>query len=102
MEFIGIKESNFETGFNRFCDLTHLEGICLSSGEVAELAGRRSAFNPNDVRIKSAFLATDPLASGIARMYAEFLSSPRIEVRVFAELAAAAEWLAVQPDRLSL
>ena len=46
VEFIEIKESNFETGFNRFCDLTHLEGICLSSGEVAELAGHRSAFNP--------------------------------------------------------
>ncbi len=102
VEFIEIKECNFETGFNRFCDLTRLEGISLSSGEVAELASRRRAFNPNDIRVKSAFLATDTLALGIARMCAEFLSSPRIEVRVFAELAAAAEWLAVRPDRLTL
>ena len=54
------------------------------------------------ISVSTAFLATDSLASGITHMYAEFLSSGRIEVRVFAELAAAAEWLAVLPQRLTL
>jgi hypothetical protein len=51
VELIEIKECNFETGFNRFCDLTRLEGICLSSAEVAELATRRRVSNPNDIRV---------------------------------------------------
>jgi hypothetical protein len=34
VEFIEIKELETETGFNRFCDLTRLEGIHLSLVEV--------------------------------------------------------------------
>jgi hypothetical protein len=102
VEFIEIKEIETETGFNRFCDLTRLEGIHLSFGEVLDLAVRRSEFNPNDISVKSAFLATHPLAFGIADMYADLLNSPRIEVRVFRELEAAADWLGVKPDRLTL
>ncbi len=102
VEFIEIKEEQLETGFNRFCDLTCMEGIQLSDAEVLRLADRRSAFNPNDIRVKSAFLATHLLAYGVARMYEQMLHSPRIEVRIFTELASAAEWLEVKPDRLTL
>jgi hypothetical protein len=102
VELTEIKEEQSETGFNRFCDLTCLEGIHLMFTEVLCLAARRSAFNPNDIRVKSAFLATHPLGYGIARMYEQLLHSPRIEVRVFKELEAAAEWLAVKPDKLRL
>ena len=102
IEFIEIKEDQLESGFNRFCDLTRLEGIHLSSADVLQLAVRRRAFNPNDIRVKSAILANDALTLGIANMYEQLLNSPRIEVRVFSELKAAAEWLAVKPDRLTL
>ena len=102
VEFIEIKEEHSETGFNRFCDLTSLQGIQLSDAEVMCLADRRSAFNPNEIRVKSAFLAIHPLAYGLARMYEQMLHSPRIEVRVFRQLEAAAEWLAVKPERLTL
>jgi hypothetical protein len=102
VEFVEIKEVETETGFDRFCDLTGLDSIHLSSADVMELAVRRRTFNPNDVRVKSAFLATNPLAVGVARMYEQLLNSPRIEVRVFSELEAAAEWLVVRPARLRL
>jgi hypothetical protein len=102
VEFIEIKEIEAEAGFNRFCDLTRLDGIHLSSAEVSELAVRRSQFNPNDVHVKSAFLAVDPLARAMACMHKQLLSSPRIEVRVFDVLEEAAEWLAVKPARLKL
>jgi hypothetical protein len=102
VEFIEIKEEQSETGFNRFCDLTRLESINLSFTDVQLLAKRRSLFNPNDFQVKSAFLAAHPLAFGIARMYEELLNSPRIEVRVFREMGAAAEWLGVQMVRLTL
>ncbi|HTT19533.1 MAG TPA: hypothetical protein VMG82_11330 [Candidatus Sulfotelmatobacter sp.] len=102
VEFIEIKEQHSETGFHRFCDLSSLEGIRLSDAEVQSLADRRSAFNPNDIRVKSAFLAIHPLAYGIARMYEQMLHSPRIEVRVFSQLEPAAEWLAIKPGLLTL
>ena len=102
VDLIEIKEEELEAGFNRFCDLTRLDGINLSSEDLLQLAARRRAFNPSDVRVKSAFLATHPLAVGAARMYEFLLYSPRIEVRVFKDLEAAAEWLAVKPDLLRL
>ncbi len=102
IEIIEIKEVSMETGFNRFCDLTHLDGIRLSSIEVQKLAERRSAYNPNDFRVKSAFLATDPLSFGIARMYEQLLHSPRIEVRVWADMQSAADWLGVEMSILAL
>jgi len=99
--FVETREIVAETGFNRFCDLTQLAGIHLSSDNVRQLAARRRAFNPNDIRVKSAFLATDPLAFGVARMYQQVLNSPRIEVRVWGDMQAAADWLGVNLDRLT-
>ena len=100
VEFIEIKELETETGFNRFSDLTYLEGIHLSSADVLRLATRRREFNPNGIRVKSGFLATDPLVAGIAHMYEQLLDSPRIEVRVFGDMQSAAEWLGVKVDSL--
>ncbi len=102
IEFIEIKEELTETGFHRFCDLTRLKGIQLTTEDVLRLAARRRAFNPNDIRVKSAFLATDPLAFGIARMYELVLNSPRIEVTTWWDLQSAANWLGVQADLLTL
>jgi hypothetical protein len=102
VEFIELKEFDSENGFNRFCDLTALEGIQLSFSEILYLAIRRSSFNPDYAPVKSAFLAIHPFAFAIARMYEQMLCSPRIEVRVFGELKLAAEWLGVSPDKLML
>jgi len=102
VEFIEIKEIAFETGFNRFCDLSRLEGINLLTGDILKLADRRRTFNPNYIRVKSAFLALDPLAFAAAHIYEQLLNSPRIELSVFRDLRAAAEWLAVGPDCLRL
>jgi len=100
VDFIEIKEAHIETGFNRFCDLTRLDGIHLSLVEVLKLAVRRRAFNPNDFHVKSAFLAADALGFGIASMYEQLLNSPRIEVRVWSDLQSAANWLGVKADIL--
>jgi hypothetical protein len=102
VKFIEIKEELTETGFNRFTDLTRLKGIQLTTDDVVQLAARRRAFNPNDIRVKSAFLATDPLAFGIARIYELVLNSPRIEVRTWWDRQSAASWLGVPADLLML
>ena len=100
VEFIEIKELETETGFNRFCDLTNLLEIRLSPAEIMQLADRRRAFNPNDIHVKSAFFATDRIGIEIARSFEQLLNSPRIEVRVWSNLQAAADWLGVKRARL--
>ena len=100
VEFVEIKEEELEKGFDRFCDLTCMEGITLTCAEVFVLASRRRAFNPNSVRVKSAFLAINPLAFGMARMYEQMLNSPRIDVRVWTDFEAAANWLGVATEKL--
>jgi hypothetical protein len=102
VEFIEIKEIAFETGFNRFCDLSRLEGINILTGDILKLVDRRRTFNPNYIRVKSAFLSLDPLAFAAAHIYKQLLNSPRIELSVFRDLRAAAEWLVVGPDCLRL
>jgi hypothetical protein len=102
VEFIEIHEEQLEMGFDRFCDLTALEGIDLQSADVRDLAERRRWFNPNNIRVKSAFLATDPLAFGIARMYEQLLDSRRIEVRVWRDVLTAADWLGIKAEKLAL
>jgi hypothetical protein len=100
--FVETKELGAEASFNRFCDMTHLDGIHLSCNDVLQIAARRRAFNPNPIRVKSAFFATNPLAFGIARMYEQMLNSSRIEVRVWSDMQTAAAWLGVGVETLTL
>ena len=100
IEVIEIKEAESETGFNRFCDLSHLDGIRLSPSEVLQLATRRQLFNPNNIHVKSAFFATDLLGLWVADLYGRLLNSPRITVRVWSDIQAAADWLGVKRERL--
>lgn len=102
VSFFETKEAMSKGGFSRFLDLNQLEGIELSSYDIAQLAARRREFNPNEIIVKSALFATDPLALGLARMYERLLQSPRIEVRVFDDVPAAAHWLGVDLDSLKL
>jgi hypothetical protein len=102
IEFVEIKELQSETGFNRFCDLSNLLDIHLSHEELLLLAVRRRVFNPNDIHVKSAFFAFNETGLGIAREFARLLNSPRIEVRVWSNLQAAADWLGVERKLLEI
>jgi len=102
IELIEIKEEELEHGFDRVCDLTHLQGIQLTEKEVEALATRRRNHNPNQVQVKSAFIATEPLARSIACMYQALVASDRISVGVFDSYESAAAWLQVAPEKLKL
>jgi len=102
VEFVEIKEVENENGFHRFCDLRGIKRIHLGLGAVEAIAARRSAFNPNRIRVKSAFLSTNPLTYAIVGLYDALLKSPRIRVRAFRTVESAAHWLGVAPRRLTL
>ena len=98
--FVEIHEAELEKGFNRYCDLTQLEGISLAVDEIASLAARRRAYNPNPIRVKSAFLVSSPLALGVVHIFKALMQSERIEIRWFDSLEAAAAWLQVSREAL--
>ncbi len=102
VEFIEIKEVEDEHGFDRFCDLRGILRIHLGLGAVEAIAARRSAFNPNRIRVKSAFLVSNPLTYAIVGLYEALLQSPRIRVRAFRTIESAAHWLGVEPRKLAL
>ena len=79
-----------------------LEGIQLTEKEVQSLATRRRNHNPNPIRVKSAFIATEPLSRSIACMYQALVASDRITVGVFDSYESAAAWLQVTPEKLKL
>ena len=102
VELVEIKELEIETGFDRFCDLTGITRIQLCLGAVEAIAARRSAVNPNRIRVKFAFLSTNPLTFAIVGLYEALLESPRIQVRGFRTIESAARWLGVKPQKLTL
>lgn len=86
--------------FDRFTDLSALDGINVSFPDIEELAlNRIDSYRGH--RVKSAIYAPAPLAFGLARMYEQLMRRSPIEVRVFSDLPAAAAWLGVPVEALA-
>lgn len=86
--------------FNRFSNLAGLDAVHLTFAEVAKLAQSRVA-SYHGPKVRTAFLATDSLALGMARMYENLLRHSLIEVGVFSSLGRAAKWLNVPVEVLA-
>jgi len=101
IEGIERRERRAEGWFDRFIDMTMLDGISLSLVEMRKLTQRRRDFNPNQGKVKAGFLAGNALAFATAKLYEMLLGSERIEVRVFQDVDEAARWLETEPQNLS-
>jgi hypothetical protein len=101
IEGIEEREKRSEHWFDRFIDMTLLDGISLSLVEMKKLTQRRREFNPNQGKVKAGFLAGNALAFATAKLYEMLLGSDRIEVRVFRDVEEAAEWLETDAANLS-
>ena len=97
---IGFEERVLEKPFNRFSDLTGITEIHLNFKKVFDLAAERRAAYALSPPVKSAFLATNAAAFGIAGMFAMLMERSPIDVRVFRDIDSAAEWLGVTPGLL--
>jgi len=97
---VGVIESDelfYSRPFNRYTDLSQLTTIRLKIGHVFQIAESRREVS---LQVKSAFFADTTVALGIARMYESLMTGAAIQVRVFRERAAAAEWLDAPLDVL--
>lgn len=99
LRFIETEEKKWKEPYNRFADLSGMEAVHLNFAEIEALATRRRGSYHGEP-VKSAFLATNPLAFGIARMYGQLVRWTPIEVRVFCRLSSAAAWLGAPIETL--
>ena len=95
VDLVTFHERVLDEPFNRFADWTKLSEVRLKFAEVTNLATKRREDYGSGPRVKSAFLATDPLAFGIAFVFAVLMEGSPIKVKVFREIAGAAKWLGV-------
>jgi len=87
--------------FNRFSDLSGLESFHLTFKYVFHVALYRRLSYVGRGPIKSAFYVTHPEAAHLVRIHALMTDHSSLEVEMFEELEAAAEWLGVPFELLT-
>jgi hypothetical protein len=88
--------------FKRFVDLSQLTNVAVRSRHVFEFARKRAEQFTGVEPVRTALFSDDWVAFGIACFYESLMENTLIEARAFHDLAAAAEWLAIPVDVLTL
>ena len=101
---IGELEITSKEPFNRFSDTVGADAVDLNFEYIIHVSLYRRSFYGKRPPIKSAILATDETLIHYAKVHALLTQGSPINVRVFQDRAAAAEWLEVPvklltPDR---
>jgi hypothetical protein len=100
VDFLESEERIGGKTFHRFTDLSGLDRMNINLNHVFEIARRRKS-GYRGPKVRSAFYAVRLISLTIARMYQELMQESAIEVGVFRDRAAAAEWLAVPEEVLN-
>ncbi len=100
--FIDTAEARTSKPFHRFTDLSALDAVDLNFNFVFFVAlHRRLAYAPRSP-VKSAFYVTSPATTHYIKLHAMLTDYSPLEVSLFTERAAAAEWLGVPEESLTL
>jgi hypothetical protein len=105
--FIGTLEATSGAPFDRFTDTTLSDAIDLSFDYVFHIAVYRRMTYAGHPKVKSAFLVKWGKSDHEAKLHALLTKRSSLDVRLFEELGAAANWLAVplallQPEEVGL
>jgi len=98
-----MADADYELGTNELADLREIDGLDITAASlraVEELTGARYAGSEADFR--TAILAPNDAAFGLARMYEVFAEDGPENVRVCRALPQALEWLGLEPEALDL
>lgn len=100
--FIETAERRASKPFNRFSDLSALDAVDLNFKFVFHVAlGRRLSAAPKPA-VKSALYVTSPSTAHYAKLHAMLTDYSPLDVSLFSEPAAAAEWLGVAEEALAM
>ena len=88
--------------FKRYVDLTRLTQISLQMGHFFTVARARSEARAGLTPVRCAIFCDKTVGFGIAHLYESLVEGTPIEARAFRDRAAAAEWLEVPVEVLTL
>jgi len=98
--FVETAERRASKPFNRFTDLSALDAVDLNFKFVFHVAlGRRLSAAPKPA-VKSAFYVTSPSTAHYAKLHAMLTDYSPLDVSLFSDRAAAAQWLDVSSEAL--
>lgn len=98
--FIDTAESRASKPFNRFTDLSALDMVDLNFKFVFHIALHRRLTAAPRPGVKSAFYVTSPATTHYAKLHAMLTDYSPLDVSLFTDRAAAAEWLGVPEEAL--
>ena len=103
VSYISFEEAIATQPFHRYLDLSRLTDIDLDFSEISSLAAERSAACVDLPPVRSAILAPTAETFSAATIFANLMEQTPVNVRVFKEVHAAADWLetpvsALMPD----
>ena len=98
--FVETVEANNKEPINRFSDLSALDAVDLNFEFVFHIALNRRLSAAPKPPVKSAFYITSSATRHYAKLHALLTDFSPLDVALFTERAAAAEWLGVPVDVL--
>ena len=98
--FITEQENRFDKAFDRFTDLSVIDAVDLTFEYVFKVALHRRLVRLRRPSIKSAFFVTNPSIARYVKLHAVLTDHSPLQVAMFGEREAAAEWLGVAPEVL--
>jgi hypothetical protein len=100
ISFIETAERRASKPFHRFADLSALDAVDLNFKFVFHVAlGRRLSATPKPA-VKSAFYVTSPATTHYIKLHALLTDHSPLDVSLFTDRAAAAQWLGVPDETL--
>ena len=100
--FIETVERRNQQPLNRFADLSVLDAVDLNFRFVFYVALGRRLSVKNKPAVKSAFYVTSPATTHYAKLHAMLTDYSPLDVSLFTDRAAAAKWLSVPDEALSI
>jgi len=102
LTFLAKKEATSRQPFNRFTDLSAQDEMELSFNYVFHVALFRRLTYIGRPPVKSAFYVTNPEVAHLVKIHAIMTDHSPLQVEMFEEREAAANWLGVSIDCLEM
>jgi hypothetical protein len=99
--FITDQEKKYGKTFDRFTDLSAIDAVDLTFKYVFQVALYRRLARVGQAPIRSAFFVTSPAVARYVKLHALVTDHSPLQVAMFEDRSAAAEWLGVSPALLA-
>ena len=95
LKFLIAFEDSNPKPFDRLLDLSRVTDLQISGPVIYEYARNRRQTTAHLPPFRTAIIAPDPSAEEVALIYATLMEGSKIQVGIFQDAIAAAEWLHV-------